>query len=212
MYSLAPSLPVSFYSYKACRYTFESSLCSLEYYCSSLYKMSRLRRQPWNRWVPRTIFARILVSGLLGTCLLVYILLSALGRHHPVPDVIPVLEKAVSYEKTGKVSDLRPRAGDTSYTGQITTGRMLFCLLQNPNADQSTWTYDDLDTWGWEEFEISAHKISDYQNDYILDAYNDLGINTSDDIGRAYGGLEPYPKTAPEEDQQEVIPSINSSV
>ncbi|GAM34206.1 hypothetical protein TCE0_015r01632 [Talaromyces pinophilus] len=43
----------------------------------------------------------------------------------------------------------------------------------------------------------------DYQNDYILDAYNDLGINTSDDIGRAYGGLEPYPKAAPEEDQQE---------
>lgn len=108
------------------------------------------------------------MSGSLGTCLLVYILLAALGQHHPIPDVSPVRKKAVSYEKTGKVSDLRSRAEDTSYTGRITTGRMLFCLMQNPNADQSTWTYEDLETWGWVEFGISAQKISDYQGNNII--------------------------------------------
>ncbi|KAL2020402.1 hypothetical protein VTK56DRAFT_8445 [Thermocarpiscus australiensis] len=89
---------------------------------------------------------------------------------------------------------LLARSGDPSsptWVQRVATGRMLWCLMNNPNAAQSTWVWDDLERWGWEELSLTASNIEEWQEP-LSAAYAAYGITASNDVGYGYMNSEDF--------------------
>jgi hypothetical protein len=83
---------------------------------------------------------------------------------------------------------LLARAGDPNnppWEQRVNNGRMFWCMMNDPNAAQSTWVWDDLKRWGWEETALTSSNIAQFQEP-LSAAYAAYGISVSNDVGHGY--------------------------
>lgn len=84
--------------------------------------------------------------------------------------------------KSGELVARNDDPNNPSWDQRVATGRMLWCLMANPSATQSAFTWDDLGRWGWDTLDISKTQIALYQ-DPISGAYEEYNIEASKDSG-----------------------------
>ncbi|KAK5989969.1 hypothetical protein PT974_08232 [Cladobotryum mycophilum] len=122
------------------------------------------------------------------TFLLFLCISTSFGLPPSAPETIPALysepqlpprelEKNITYQRLVRA------VGDPdfpSWDARVRTGRMLWCLMRNPGAVQSTWTFDDLERWGWDEIPMPDSVMGEWQAP-LSGAYHELGITASHD-------------------------------